>query len=164
MRQTDKMNFRTEKKTTEIVTYPVIGTWVGPRFLLFPFLAIAAYPFFILGFGGDHWTIQTAWVLSLSYCWFCIGGSLHEAAHHTLFNRESTNVWFGRVLGLMIWIPYTVYKESHRRHHAYLNTSADYELWPYSDPQMSLRFRRFFVWIDAWHADSVVRVDRRYRC
>jgi len=142
------MNSTTENISEQTVAQPVIGKWIGPRFLLFPFLAIAAYPFFILGAGGDHWAVQTIWVACLSYCWFCIGGSLHEAVHHTLFNREAINIWFGRALGLMIGIPYTVYKESHRRHHAYLNTADDYELWPYSDPKISLGFRRLFVWVD----------------
>ena len=122
--------------------------WVFPRFLLFPVLAVVTYPFFVLGTAGDHWMVQAIWVVFLSYCCFCIGGSLHEAVHHTLFKRVSMNVWFGRILGLIIGIPYTVYKESHRRHHAYLNTPADYELWPYSDPKRSLGFRRIFVWCD----------------
>ncbi len=54
----------------------------------------------------------------------------------------------GRILGTSIGIPYTVYREIHLRHHAYLNTPLDWELWPYSDPHASLRFRRCFVWFD----------------
>lgn len=119
-----------------------------PRLLLFPTLAVALYPLFILGWGGDGWLAQSVWVAFLTYCWFCISGSFHETAHHTLFKRPSWNIWFGRVLGMMVGIPYTVFKESHRQHHAYLNTPGDYELWPYSDPNCSLTFRRVFVWID----------------
>ncbi len=127
---------------------PTSGNWFFPRFILFPFLAMTAYPFFIMGTGGDHWAMQTVWIFFLSYCWFCIGGSFHESVHETLFNHKWINVWYGRFLGIMIGIPYTTYKESHRRHHAYLNTPADYELWPYSDPNISLGTRRIFVWID----------------
>jgi fatty acid desaturase len=87
-------------------------------------------------------------VTLLTYCWFCVGGSFHEAAHQTLFRSPSVNLWVGRVLGMMIGIPYTAYRETHRRHHAYLNTTGDYELWPYSDPRRSLTFRRAFVWFD----------------
>jgi fatty acid desaturase len=118
------------------------------RFLLFPTLAVAAYPLFLLGVGGDHWLVQTGWIVFLSYCWFCVAGSFHEAAHQTLFRSPSLNVWCGRVWGTLIGIPYTVYRETHRRHHAYLNTPGDYELWPYSDPTTSIWFRRAFVWID----------------
>mgnify|MGYP003148096976 FL=1 len=142
------MNSTSQELKEKVSTQSSFKNWLWPRFLVFPFLAIAAYPLFILEVGGDHWAVQSAWVIFLSYCWFCVSGSLHEAVHHTLFDSESANVWFGRILGLMIGIPYTVYKESHRRHHAYLNTSADYELWPYSDPGTSLAFRRVFVWVD----------------
>ncbi len=125
-----------------------IEVWLWPRFLLFPFLAIAAYPLFIIHVGGDHWTVQTLWIIFLTYCWFCVGGAFHETIHQTLFKNASVNLWYGRILGWMIGIPYTAYRETHRRHHAYLNTPEDYELWPYSDPTTSLTFRRTFVWVD----------------
>jgi fatty acid desaturase len=54
----------------------------------------------------------------------------------------------GRVLGTAILVPYTVYRESHITHHAYLNTPSDWELWPYNDPLCSRRFRRVFAWGD----------------
>lgn len=126
----------------------LLAIWIWPRFLLFPVLAIVAYPFFILGWGGTSWLATSLWVTSLTYCWFCVGGAFHEASHQTLFRSVAANIWYGRVLGWMIGIPYTVYRETHRRHHAYLNTPEDYELWPYCDPSCSLSFRRMFVWLD----------------
>ena len=134
---------RTEQRTAP---NPWLDFW--PRFLLFPSLAIALYPLFIMGWGGDAWWVTAGWVTLLTYCWFCVGGSFHEAAHQTLFRNPAINLWMGRVLGIMIGIPYTAYRETHRRHHAYLNTTGDYELWPYSDPRISLAFRRLFVWVD----------------
>jgi len=119
-----------------------------PRFLLFPVLAVVLYPPFVLGWGGDSLPIRTAWVAFLTFCWFCVGGAFHEAVHQTLFRQPWLNVWFGRILGILTLIPYTSYRETHRWHHAYLNTPDDYELWPYSDPKSSLAFRRFFVWLD----------------
>ena len=119
-----------------------------PRFLLFPFLALAAYPLFILDVGGGHWSVEILWITFLTYCWFCVGGAFHETVHLTLFKSPAVNLWYGRLLGWMIGIPYTTYRETHRRHHAYLNTPDDYELWPYSDPGTSIWFRRGFVWLD----------------
>jgi len=125
---------------------PLVEFW--PRFLLFPILAVALYPPFVLGWGGDSLPVRAAWVWFLTFCWFCIGGAFHEAVHQTLFRKISWNVWYGRVLGTLIFIPYTAFRETHRWHHAYLNTGDDYELWPYSDPKRSLAFRRMFVWLD----------------
>ena len=47
-----------------------------------------------------------------------------------------------------MYVPYTVYRESHIRHHAYLNRPNDWELWPYSNPNCSKSFRHVFVVID----------------
>jgi len=52
------------------------------------------------------------------------------------------------LIGTVFLIPYTVYRESHIRDHAYINTPSDWELWPYSDPNTSRGFRRVFVWFD----------------
>jgi fatty acid desaturase len=136
--------------TSTTIHRNAVFAWLDfwPRFLLFPALAIVLYVPFVAGWGGEHWLVQTVWVVGLTYCWFCVGGSFHEAAHQTLFRSPTLNAWVGRLLGLMIGIPYTAYRETHRRHHAYLNTPDDYELWPYCDHDRSLAFRRAFVWLD----------------
>jgi fatty acid desaturase len=118
------------------------------RFMAFPILTIVLYPLFIFGVGSDHFCIQGVWVIVLTYCLFCVGGSFHEAVHETLFLNPATNRTVGRAIGVFIGIPFTVFKETHRQHHACLNTPGDYELWPYSDPAKSLTFRRTFVWLD----------------
>ena len=53
--------------------------------------------------------------------------------------RAALSIWTGRLLGTMMFTPYTAYREVHIRHHAYLNTPRDWELWPYSDPQRVAR-------------------------
>ncbi len=118
------------------------------RFMAFPVLAIVLYPLFIFGVGSYDALTQCVWVIVLTYCMFCVGGSFHEAAHDTLFRNPTPNRIVGRAIGVVIGIPFTVYKETHRQHHACLNTPGDYELWPYCDPATSLGFRRLFVWID----------------
>ncbi len=58
------------------------------------------------------------------------------------------SILVGRILGTLIFTPYSVYRESHIRHHAYLNKPSELELGPYSDPNTSVSFRRTFVWFD----------------
>lgn len=91
------------------------------------------------------WVPLTALTASMMFCWT---SALHEAAHQTLWKSRTLSVWSGRALGTFMFTPYTVYRESHIRHHAYLNTPRDWELWPYTDPDASLAFRRAFVWFD----------------
>lgn len=110
---------------------------------LFTVTALAA------GFPSTHPAVRTILVLLGGYFLFNLTSLFHETAHQTVpaFSR-SANVVIGRIIGVVLLVPYTVYRESHIRHHAYLNRPNDWELWPYSDPAASLTFRRIFVWID----------------
>lgn len=119
-----------------------------PRFLAFPLLAATLHALLILRWDEWSWGWRVVVILLDAYCWFCVGGSFHEAAHQTLFRSPRANLWWGRVVGTFIGIPYSVYRETHRSHHAYLNTAADFELWPYSSPCVPKWVRRVFVWLD----------------
>lgn len=149
-------------------------TWVR-----FQFLPGGAFGIWALAtqWPSSHWGWMVACTLFTSYCFFCWTSCFHETAHQTLSAQRWTSIWLGRVLGTLMVVPYSVYRESHIRHHAYLNKPHDWELWPYSDPKCSLTFRRVFVWLDFffgaftamltygrifWHKDSPL-TDRRLR-
>ena len=119
-----------------------------PRFLMFPLLAVVGSWMAARTAPLPNLWLEGGVILFLSYCWFCVAGSFHESVHQTLFQHPALNLWYGRVIGTLLGIPYTAYRESHRWHHAYLNTPRDFELWPYSDPRRSLWFRRIFVMCD----------------
>jgi fatty acid desaturase len=100
------------------------------------------------GAGDDSGAIAAclaAFTASMMFCWT---SALHEAAHQTLWHSPTLSVWSGRLLGTFMFTPYSVYREVHIRHHAYLNRPEDWELWPYADPRASLGFRRLFAWFD----------------
>ena len=118
------------------------------------------------------WGWYIFWVVFTSYFMFCWTSCFHECAHQTLHHSKWVSILVGRILGIVVYVPYQVYRESHIRHHAYLNKPADWELWPYSDPKSSLWFRRCFVWFDIlfgnfssplvygriyWHKDSPIK-------
>lgn len=145
------------------------------RFLFFPVQVLAmasiAFPWPV-----DHWAVQAFWVLVTSYLMFCWTSCFHETAHQTLFLSHRLSIALGRVLGWLMLVPYTAYRETHIRHHAYLNKPTDWELWPYSDPNASLAFRRVFVWLDLllgaftapvvyarifFHPDSPLKPDQK---
>lgn len=121
--------------------------WTLPRFVFFPAGLVTmwsiAHPWPI-----DHWSVVLGWQLCTAYIMFCWTSCFHETAHQTLTGSQRVSIWLGRLLGCLIGAPYTVYRESHIRHHAYLNKPSDWELWPYSDPNASPAFRRVFVWLD----------------
>lgn len=121
---------------------------IWPRFLAFPLAAIAGEILFFAGVGGDAWYVQLTWVIGLTYCWFCVGGLTHELVHQTLPISRTLCVRLGIVIGTFLGMPDSAYRIIHVRHHAYLNTPLDFELWPYSDPRRGIWFRRAFVWFD----------------
>ena len=140
----------TEFTSEELHALDEASSW--PRFLLFPGLAVSGYVCFVCRLGGDSLAVQTAWILFVGYCCFCVGGVLHETVHQTLGSRRWANLWGGRLVGTLLFIPYSVYRETHIRHHAYMNTPEDWELWPYACPHASLGFRRAFAWFDIFGA------------
>lgn len=113
--------------------------------ILLPFVGVWALA---AGYPSEHWAVRVGWTLWTSYFLFCWTSVFHETAHQTLPKPKWYNVLLGRAIGTILLTPYNVYRESHIRHHAYLNRPNDWELWPYSDPRTSLAFRRMYVWFD----------------
>lgn len=119
------------------LVFPRWGLVLGPAGLAYP------WP-------DAPWAIavQVGLTIATAYALFCWTSVFHETVHHTYCKSKRRNIWVGRVIGAVIGAPYTTYRETHIRHHAYLNKPVDWELWPYSDPTKPLWFRRLFVWFD----------------
>ncbi len=145
--------------------------WNAPHLLVIP-LGLIGVSAIYRDWPSGHWGWTAAWTVFTAYMFLCWGSCLHECAHQTLSGSRRLSVFLGRLLGFFMWIPYTVYRETHIRHHAYLNTPSDWELWPYSDPKRTRRFRRAFAIFDLligaytiafvygrifWHRDSPIR-------
>ncbi len=129
------------------------GKQTLPRMLSIPAAAIFMAANGTILTGLVPWTPASPWIVAgltaaTAAMMFCWTSALHEAAHQTLFTSRGLSILCGRLLGTVMFTPYTAYREVHIRHHAYLNTPRDWELWPYSDPTASLWFRRLFVWFD----------------
>ena len=117
------------------------------RMLCLPAAVLGFYAL-IFNWPIDHWAVKVFFTGFTSYFLFCWTSCFHETAHQTLTRWRWLDVAIGRILGTLMYVPYTCYRESHIRHHAYLNRPNDWELWPYSDPKCSLTFRRWFVFAD----------------
>lgn len=114
------------------------------RLLAFPVVAMVGQVVWMTWFDPTNWMQSAIWIAILSYCWFCIGGLSHELVHDNL-HLGTLGIWISRSFGVLLLIPHSVYREVHMRHHAYLNTPLDWEMWPYTDPHRSVTFRRLFL-------------------
>jgi fatty acid desaturase len=117
------------------------------RMACLPAAAIGLY-FLARPWPADTWAVRIAWTSLTSYFLFCWTSCFHETAHQTLTRWRSLDIALGRILGTLMYTPYTVYRQAHVSHHAYVNRPYDWELWPYSDPSSSQTFRRVFVVFD----------------
>jgi fatty acid desaturase len=87
------------------------------------------------------WTWQAGlWPLTI-VAWLLAGHfahakviALHEAAHGTLNARRFLNELQGTLIGAVIFVPLSAYRICHARHHAYLASPRDPELWPFTMP------------------------------
>jgi fatty acid desaturase len=67
--------------------------------------------------------------------------AFHDASHNRLHPVYWINEAFGHIVGTLSFVPLNVYRYAHARHHAYLATPADPELWPFNSPGIG-RFHR----------------------
>ena len=100
------------------------------------------------GWPTGHWAWTAAVIVVLVYfqhCWMTI---FHEDVHYTLYKGRWHNIRNGMIVGTLLTVPFSVYRQVHIRHHNKMNMPEDWELWPYCDPNKSLAFRRVFAFFD----------------
>lgn len=117
--------------------------------LLFNLVAVFAAGFSLAtGWPTGHWgwiVFMTVWLAYFQHCWTLI---FHEDAHYTLYKARWHNILNGTIVGTLLMVPFNVYRQVHIRHHNRMNSPEDFELWPYTDPTLSVSFRRAFVAFD----------------
>src|ERR1044071_710798 len=59
----------------------------------------------------------------------------HEASHGLLRKSRRLNEFDGVLIGIFSFLPFNLYRVVHQRHHMYLGTEKDTELWPFSVPR-----------------------------
>ena len=59
--------------------------------------------------------------------------AFHDMAHGTWHPNSRKNEMMGLFVGTIIMVPLSVYRYAHSRHHAYMSTEKDPELWPFVD-------------------------------
>lgn len=100
------------------------------------------------GFPTDHWLWVSCVIVALVYFQHCWTTIFHEDVHYTLYKGKWHNIRNGMIVGTLLGVPFNVYRQVHIRHHNRMNEPEDWELWPYCDPNKSLRFRRIFLFFD----------------
>ncbi|NQV26908.1 MAG: fatty acid desaturase, partial [Rhodopirellula sp.] len=108
----------TELTVEEVAAIESNSMW--PRFLIGP-VGLAAQAALAFYWPTGHVGWQVLWTALAAYVFFCWTSCFHEASHQTICGSRQFSVILGRVIGTMIFVPYSIYRESHIRHHAYLN-------------------------------------------
>ena len=93
---------------------------------------------------------------ALTIVFWVIGGFLgnikplafHDAAHGTLHPSSRTNEAIGLAIGTSIWVPISLYRYAHAKHHSHIATEQDPELWPFTIPTAPLWGRRLVAFFE----------------
>src|ERR1043166_10103666 len=72
----------------------------------------------------------------------------HEASHGLLRKSRRLNEFDGVLIGIFSFLPFNLYRVVHQRHHMYLGTEKDTELWPFVLPRMSRWKRGLSAFLD----------------
>jgi fatty acid desaturase len=83
---------------------------------------------------GDYWPVLLLVWAALGTILFVFVLTFHDASHDRLHPVRWMNDAIGHLMGSLMFIPLDVYRHAHARHHAYLCTRKDPELWPFNEP------------------------------
>ena len=86
-------------------------------------LVITGVPFLVLWIAA-WWALSISYFLSLAICIPAAGFLVrlfliqHDCGHGAFFANRTANNWVGRILGIVTFTPYEVWKKDHALHHA----------------------------------------------
>ena len=72
----------------------------------------------------------------------------HEASHGLLRKSRRLNEFDGVLIGIFSFLPFNLYRVVHQRHHMYLATEKDTELWPFVLPNVPRWGRRLSAFLE----------------
>src|SRR4051794_16932887 len=72
----------------------------------------------------------------------------HEASHGLLRKSRRLNEFDGVLIGIFSFLPFNLYRVVHQRHHMFLATEKDTELWPFVLPTVPTWGRRLAAFLE----------------
>jgi fatty acid desaturase len=72
----------------------------------------------------------------------------HEASHGLLRKSRRLNEFDGVLIGIFSFLPFSLYRVVHQRHHMFLATEKDTELWPFVLPRAPRWARRLAAFLE----------------
>ncbi len=119
----------------------------------------AAFPIIVAGlvlsqigvgfaFHYAHYSLAVPLVLLASHFMHGILIGFHEASHGNLRKNRFLNEADGVLAGTLSFMSFTLYRAAHQKHHLYLATERDEELWPFVLVDSSRWFRRFAAFVE----------------
>src|ERR1044072_1902369 len=83
-----------------------------------------------LGWSGWRWLALPLVLLAAHLMQGLLIG-FHEASHGLLRKSRRLNEFDGVLIGIFSLLPFSLYRVVHQRHHMFLSTEKDTELWPF---------------------------------
>ncbi|WP_346332368.1 fatty acid desaturase [Prosthecobacter sp. SYSU 5D2] len=89
----------------------------------------------------ENWWLAVPVILLAGHFMHGVLIGFHEASHGLLRKNRTFNEFDGVLIGTLGLFSFTLYRVVHQKHHMYLATEKDEELWPFNDPSKPRWFR-----------------------
>jgi len=96
----------------------------------------------------EWWVASVILMLFLSHLMHALLIAFHEASHGYLRKHKWANEIDGILVGILSYIPFTLYRALHQKHHMHLATEKDVELWPFVETDCPRWKRRFVAFLE----------------
>jgi fatty acid desaturase len=115
----------------------------GPMRKLLPMIAalVALAAAAAAAWWSGYWPLLALIWPAQGYVIFVLVLAFHDASHGRLHPVGWINDGLAHITGTLSFVPLAVYRHAHARHHAYLGTERDPELWPFNTPGTSRTLR-----------------------
>lgn len=132
-----------------------LSTPNGKVFIAWSLVYIALWMILMLGlyFSKENWFIQFILSILIASQLHTFTILQHDCGHKAAFQSDLANLWVGRFFAWFIFMPFTVFTELHRRHHAHLSDpKRDPDEWFYVAGKKWLFLRESlfmprFIWL-----------------
>lgn len=96
----------------------------------------------------ENWWLAVPLMLLAGHLMHGVLIGFHEASHGLLRKNRTFNEFDGVLIGMLSLISFTLYRVAHQKHHMYLATEKDIELWPFNDTSQPRWFRRVAAFLE----------------
>ena len=123
--------------------------WISrSAFQILVFIMVGVHACLFTALYFNNWWVAVPLMLLAGHFMHGVLIGFHEASHGLLRKNRTFNEFDGVLIGMLSLVSFTLYRVAHQKHHMYLATERDIELWPFNDTTQPRWFRRLAAFLE----------------